>query len=86
MFDKFMNQRLLVIKMERISKSFSVAMVDLFGQKIELSRANEASSKTINKVYVDFKNNIKLPKEYVSKLYNSDYINHFYTEINRLKN
>ncbi|EPR74701.1 Capsular polysaccharide synthesis enzyme CpsE [Winogradskyella psychrotolerans RS-3] len=82
------NVTLLVFKMEQITKSFNPAMVDLFGEEIELIRANEASSKPINKVYVDFKNNIRLPREYVDKLYNSEYMKHFYTEleINSFKN
>ncbi|WP_458627287.1 putative capsular polysaccharide synthesis family protein [Winogradskyella sp. PC D3.3] len=82
------NISLLVLKIENITETFDKSMIDFFGEEIELISANEASSKSINNVYKDFKTNISLPTEYINRIYNSDYVKHFYTEveIERFKN
>ncbi|WP_460219710.1 putative capsular polysaccharide synthesis family protein [Psychroserpens sp. MEBiC05023] len=79
---------LLVLKLESMNDCFQIAMKGFFNQDIELMSANIAANKDIHKVYVDFKKQINLPKDYLNQIYDSNYMKHFYTEseINSYKN
>lgn len=72
-------QRVLVLKLEKISQTFDEAMEAFLHVKIPLLRANEASGKNIKGVYGSFKKELTLPKEYIASLYDSQYVKHFYT-------
>jgi|SRR5690554_795485 len=70
----------LVLKLESINSNFKSAMNDFFGKEFDLINANESTNKDINKVYKEFKKNIKFPELYINTLYESDYMKHFYSD------
>jgi hypothetical protein len=71
----------LVMRLEDLNRCAGQAVEEFFGlDKFELARANVASDKEYGGLYREFVEELKLPKEYLDRVYGSKMANHFYTE------
>ena len=72
---------LLLLRLEDLNKCTKEAFYKFLSiENFELVHANISSDKAYSSNYSLFKDKLKLPKSYVSEMYNSKYMRHFYTE------
>jgi len=72
---------LLVLKLEKLRDCAKDAFAEFLNlNDFELVRANEASDKWYAELYQEFKQQVALPQSYADQLYQSRYMEHFYTE------
>lgn len=73
--------RLLVLKLEADDVVLAKALGSFVGvDDLELVRANVGAEKEYAKDYAEFKRRIRLPGEYLDRMYGSRYAKHFYTD------
>ena len=71
---------LLVLRAEDIDNVARQALRDFLKiDDITLKSANVARGKDYSRVYRDFRDNLKLPDEYLAQMYESKYVRHFYS-------
>ncbi len=71
---------LLLLKLEKLRDCAHDAFGDFLGiADFKLERANEAADKWYADLYREFKQEITLPLAYADRLYDSNFMNHFYT-------
>jgi len=71
---------LLLLKLEKLKDCAQDAFDEFLGIKdFKLERANEASNKWYAGLYQEFKQEVSLPRSYVDHLYETRYMEHFYT-------
>jgi hypothetical protein len=74
------NVELLVMRMEDINDvAENTVRRFLHVNEFRLEQANVGSKKTYARVYADFRKRIRLPESYLSKMYDSRYVRHFYS-------
>jgi hypothetical protein len=72
---------LLVIKLEMLEECASQAMRDFLGiDEFLLRNSNIGEEKEYKDMYKSFLRSIALPDEYLNRMYNSEYAQHFYTD------
>lgn len=72
---------LLVIRLEDFHRCYKDALRDFMNIKdCELLQANFSKDKKYNDIYQEFKNYIKLPQDYIQRMYTSKYAKHFYSQ------
>ncbi|MEE9338620.1 MAG: putative capsular polysaccharide synthesis family protein [Methylococcaceae bacterium] len=73
------NFSVLVIKMEKITDVASEAMCQYLKiDHINLSDSNKSDDKFYSKIYREVKDNILIPEDYLTTMYESKYCKHFY--------
>lgn len=78
----------LVLKIETSDDAKLNGMKEMFGlSDMTIYRGNVGSDKSYADTYKDFKDSLRLTPEYVNKMYDSKYMNHFYTpdEVEKFK-
>ena len=71
---------LLVLRAEDIDNLASQALRRFLNiDVVSLKNANVAQDKDYSRVYRDFKRELRLPTEYLSRMYESKYVKHFYS-------
>jgi hypothetical protein len=71
---------LLVLRTEDIDDVAQQALQEFLGlEDLELKHANVAADKEYSRVYRDFRNHVKLPEEYLTRMYDSKYAKLFYS-------
>lgn len=71
----------LLLKLESLDRCLSDAFKDFLNiDNFFLPKANTAREKVYSTLYKKFVANIQLPESYLKKMYNSKYIQHFYSE------
>lgn len=71
---------ILILKLEWLKTCFSKAFHEFLGlQNFDLVTKNTASQKAYYPIYKKFLQEVDLPYQYVSRIYNSKYVQHFYT-------
>lgn len=74
------NLDILLIKTEKIKEIGTEAINDFMNLNIStLVNKNRADNKRYSNLYTKFKNNIQFSQEYINKMYQSKFMNHFYT-------
>lgn len=79
---------IIILKLEKIDTIIGDAFYEFFGIKnINLPKLNISKEKSYYYIYQEFKKKIIIPDELVSQIYDSKFINHFYTheEINKFR-
>ena len=79
----------LVMTLEQLNTSSAAAFGDFLGlENVKIVDANAAEDKNYNMLYKQFKSGLKLPHEYLEKMYSSKYAQQFYSadEIQRFFN
>lgn len=72
---------LLVMKMEDFSRALIPSVEAFLNVEVgEVQPSNTAASKPYSKVYRDFVESIRLPEEYLDKVYSSRFVRHFYSD------
>jgi len=82
------NIRLLVMKLETPDELKVKAVKEFLGlDKFDLFRTNTANDFEYKETYKRFKNEIRLPPQYIDRITESKFVNHFYTrdEIDKMK-
>ncbi|UEX77326.1 putative capsular polysaccharide synthesis family protein [Spiribacter halobius] len=75
---------LLVIKVERLADCFRAAFRDFLGIEVpELVNTHVTERDERFYMYRDFVRDVRLPREYVDRMYESRYARHFYTDAER---
>jgi hypothetical protein len=71
---------LLVLRTEDIDNVAQQALQEFLElENLELRNANVAADKEYSRVYRDFRDQVKLPEEYLTRMYDSKYAKHFYS-------
>lgn len=68
-----------IIRYDRIKDAASAYFLELLGADIELHRSNDSSAKVYADVYEDFKQRVRFDREALERLYEQEYVRHFYT-------
>ena len=72
---------LLVLRTEDIDDVAQHALQQFLKiDDFQLKHANVAADKGYSRVYRDFRNHVKLPEEYLTRMYESKYAKHFYSQ------
>ena len=72
---------LLLIRLEDLNKCAKKTMVEFLGLRcFTLIKTNIADEKVYSEIYRDFKKNVCLPDEYITKMCSSKYARFFYTD------
>lgn len=75
------NTKLLVIRSEISDDDKGKAIVDFLGlTSFKLHRTNIGEEKDYSKTYKNFKDKVLLPSDYVARMCDSRYFNHFYSK------
>jgi hypothetical protein len=75
------NASLLLIKLERLKDCVELAMKEFLGlDKLIIRNANVAEEKEYREVYKAFLDAVRLPSDYLDRMYESKLVRHFYTE------
>jgi hypothetical protein len=74
------NSRVLLVRLEDLDRVAAVAFAEFLGVDVShvVSR-NEAADKVYADVYQRFRQLLRIPAEYLDRLYSSQYATHFYT-------
>ncbi|PRO65336.1 putative capsular polysaccharide synthesis family protein [Alkalicoccus urumqiensis] len=74
------NKDILLVQMEKLNDLEQV-LADFLGEEdLTLTQANSGSKKWYHAVYKEFKQKADPSKEYVDQLYDTKYMNHFYSK------
>lgn len=73
------NISFFVYKIESLDNLTS-ELSEFLGKEIVLKNSNVSDESWHNKIYKDFKKTIKIPKQYINMLYDSEYMRKFYTD------
>ncbi len=80
------NGELLILKLETGNSVMERALAEFFNlTEFTIVNSNEASDRSYNNLYRDFKASIVLPEAYVERMLNSQYTLHFYSDSERNK-
>ena len=72
---------ILLLRLEDLNKCTKEAFYKFLSiDNFELFNTNISNDKTYSSNYSLFKDQLKLPKSYISEMYDSKYMRHFYTE------
>jgi len=71
---------LLIIRLEDLDVVGEGAISSFLGKKVGLKKYNVGAQKAYSEVYKAIKDKISLPDQYLSKMYDSKYARHFYTD------
>ena len=72
--------RILVVRLGDLNRCHAEAFNDLTpGSHFELAKANVGGDKGYADLYEDFRHNLRLPAEYLDRMYGSRYAQHFYS-------
>jgi hypothetical protein len=72
---------ILILKLERLADCYRQAFHEfLDSQNMRLVSANTASQKQYHAAYTSFMKEVNLPFQYVSRIYTSKYVRHFYSD------
>ncbi len=75
------NTELLILRLEDIDVTATEAIEAFLGiNDFSIINANISSDKGYANAYSKFKHLLKLPQEYIDRMYSSRYVNHFYTD------
>lgn len=75
------NLDLLILKLETSDSVKEKAIANFLGlEEFKLVKTNVGEDKNYRDMYIEFKQNIKLPLSYAEDMCSSKYFNHFYTE------
>ncbi len=75
------NVSLLVIKLERLNDCYKEAFKTFFGKEPEaLVNTHVTENDKCSSMYKDFLREVVLPEEYLSKMYDCNYVRHFFSE------
>lgn len=78
------NIEILILKLEELSRSFTPAIFEFIGRKIEnLINVNTAGQKQYYQIYRYALENISFDYDFCRKIYDSKFSRHFYTESER---
>lgn len=76
----YQNFDILIMKLEKLDTIFQVALKEFLGQDIKsLLKRNISIEKPYASLYQEFKRNCRVEKTWISNLYRSKYVKHFYT-------
>lgn len=70
---------ILLIKMEADQANIEAALSDFLGTAVTMERVNVGSQKDYSDLYRRFKQEARLPLDYVRDVYSSQFMQHFYT-------
>ena len=73
------NISLLTMKLEISDERKANALANWMGRSIDIARWNTAESEGYAKVYGEFKRRVRIPYRYAEAMYQSAYMQHFYT-------
>lgn len=74
------NVDILVLRLENLS-SYESVIGDFLGKKnFKIINANIGTNKAYSHNYKKFKESISIPMSYINKMYNSNYMKHFYSK------
>ncbi|NET32778.1 MAG: sulfotransferase family 2 domain-containing protein [Cyanothece sp. SIO1E1] len=74
--------KILLLKLESLSNCYQDAFYEFLGfQDFKLIRSNVGSQKRYGNLYKDFLDGIDLPVDYIDKIYSSDLVKHFYSDL-----
>ena len=82
------NIELLILKLESFDQSLEISLKDFFGlDALRLKEGNISNKKPYNFVYKNFLEEVKFPQSYVDRIYDHQFMKHFYTasEIEKFK-
>jgi hypothetical protein len=75
------NASLLLIKLEKLQDCVESAMKDFLGiDKLAIRNTNVAEGKEYREVYKAFLETVRLPPEYLDRMYDSKMVRHFYEQ------
>ncbi len=75
------NNRLLVMRSELADQDKARVIKQFLGMfSFQLFNSNVGENKEYAKMYREFRNKVKLPKDYLAKMCGSKYFNHFYSQ------
>lgn len=75
----------LVMKLEISDEQKAAALSDWLDRPIDITRRNTAEDKGYAHVYDEFKRRVRIPHGYAEAIYQSSYMEHFYTPEERAK-
>ena len=75
----------LVMKLEISDEQKVAALSDWLGRPIEITRRNTAEDEGYAHIYDEFKRRVRIPHRYAEAIYQSSYMEHFYTPEERAK-
>lgn len=71
----------LVLRMEDLNRVGEGVLAEFLGMEhVSLTRTNVGSSKGYARQYADVKKHVRIPKDYLDRMYDSEYARHFYTQ------
>ncbi len=71
---------LLILRLESLDDVVGTAIQAFLGlENFKLTRANQASEKEYQDIYMAFKQELVLPDSYIDEMYTSKFAQHFYT-------
>lgn len=74
------NSRVLLMRLENLDRVAKAAVAEFFGTEVpDMVQRNEAADKVYADVYRRFKKLLRMPREYLDRMYSSPYSQHFYT-------
>lgn len=74
------NSRVLLVRLEDLDRVANTAFAEFLGTGVaNVVRSNDAADKVYADVYRRFKKLLKIPRQYVDRMYSSQYSRHFYT-------
>jgi hypothetical protein len=72
----------LIIKLENLNQCSNLAFKEFLNiDRVNLIGSNIGSEKDYATLYSRFKNDIQLPESYINKMYQSKYVQHFYSDL-----
>ena len=75
------NSRVLLVRLEDLDRVAQPAFAEFLGADVgHVVQRNEASDKVYADVYRRFMGLLKMPRQYLDRMYSSRYSRHFYTE------
>jgi hypothetical protein len=75
------SSEILILKLEKLMSCYQEAFYEFLNiEDLRLITANYAAQKSYYPVYKEFIQHAKLSDDYINKMYNTKYMNHFYTE------
>jgi hypothetical protein len=75
------NVELLIIKLEKLNECYEQAFSEFLGiENLSLIKHNIASQKSYAKIYKEFLQKARFPRDFLAEVYDSQTVRHFYTE------
>lgn len=75
------NIDLLILKLEKFSQCLTTSLKDFLDlSTLNIASENISNLKKYHELYREFKNEIRFSPEYLDQIYNSQFVQHFYTD------